>query len=373
MKETFDPNRPYNRTEINKVFERTKAKMHLEAIERGQAKYGDNRALYTDGYTGEELRGGDEYEYDHARSAEEIHTKYKATHSDKEIAQIVNHPSNIIVTKTEINRFKGNKRFEKKLKNKIRVKELGINKGVTKKALILADIKMGIVANKLIGGFFNIIYASFKSLMLLLITFWKLIIIVILIILLFLLIPKLMDCYNNYQTDVIHDNKTELNEVETEPIIDSTVKGIVSEKTLRFAKPLDDLTKSITDISEFNRIVRNENIIPVIGSIFKYNSTEISTDGKNVLKGFVENYNKLENKYSILIEGFTCTIGSIEYNRKLGAKRANNIKTELVSLGIPDNLVNIKPIGKQNFVSTNNAKNDLVINRRSNVTIINAQ
>ena len=69
MKQTFDPNRPYNRTEINKGFDKVKAEMHKEALAKGHAKYKDNKALYQDGYTGEELRGGDAYEYDHGISS----------------------------------------------------------------------------------------------------------------------------------------------------------------------------------------------------------------------------------------------------------------------------------------------------------------
>lgn len=49
MKETFDPNRPYNRTEINKEFDRVKAKMHKKALAKGKAKYVlafKNRALF---------------------------------------------------------------------------------------------------------------------------------------------------------------------------------------------------------------------------------------------------------------------------------------------------------------------------------------
>jgi outer membrane protein OmpA-like peptidoglycan-associated protein len=146
-----------------------------------------------------------------------------------------------------------------------------------------------------------------------------------------------------------------------------------TQSKMSFAKPLDDLTKSVTNITEFNSIVENENIIPVIGSMFEYNSADISNNGKEILAGFVNEYNKLDVPYKILIEGFTCTIGSKESNEKLGEVRADNLKTELNGLGINENLIVIKPIGMENFVSTNSGKNDLVSNRRSNVTIISAE
>lgn len=371
MKETLDQNRPYNRTEIDKAFNKVKAELHEEALERGQAKYNDGRALYKDAYTGKELRGGDAYEYDHARSAEEIHNKYKATHSDEQIAQIVNHRSNIKVTHTDINRSKGKYRFEDKLKNRTRVKELGINVSRTKKVLRLADLNMSRQADKLAGGFLNSISAFFKGLLIILFSFWKLIVIIIVVILLILLCSNLYNWYGENQIDKGSGTKIELNEIDE--ISKNNSEIIKTKNPIQFAQPLDDLTKSVTEISEFNSIVENQNIIPVIGSMFEYNSTSISNSGKAILEGFVNAYDKVDVPVKVLIEGFTCTIGSEEYNKKLGEKRANNLKSQLIDLGVVENRIIVKPIGKQNFVSTNNKNNDLILNRRSNVTIIRAE
>ena len=52
--------RPYHRGEINKAFEKVKAELHAQAI-----KEGNGRAFYIDSYTGQELWGGDAYDYDH--------------------------------------------------------------------------------------------------------------------------------------------------------------------------------------------------------------------------------------------------------------------------------------------------------------------
>lgn len=91
------------------------------------------------------------------------------------------------------------------------------------------------------------------------------------------------------------------------------------------------------------------------------------------MEGFAIEYSKLEFQYRVLIEGFTCTVGSKDSNEKLAEKRADNLKTELTRLGIPENVIIIEPIGMQNFVSTNNENKDLVLNRRSNVTILSIE
>ena len=68
----IDPTRPYRRTEIDKIFTKTKAAMQQAALILG----GDGLALYTDVYTGKTLRGGDAYDYEHLRSSEAVHTQF---------------------------------------------------------------------------------------------------------------------------------------------------------------------------------------------------------------------------------------------------------------------------------------------------------
>ena len=99
--------RPYHRGEINKAFEKVKAELHAEAVQRG-----NGRAFYIDTYTGEQLWGGDTYDYDHIYPSELIHSKYKDQFSDQEIAEIVNIPENIAVTLRGINQSKGKKNPE---------------------------------------------------------------------------------------------------------------------------------------------------------------------------------------------------------------------------------------------------------------------
>ncbi len=103
----IDPNRPYFRTEIDFLFDKRKKLMHNEALIRGLEFDNVKKALFTDCYTGKVLRGGDRYDYEHIIAAEEIFMHYRATHSNEEIAEIVNHPDNVAVTLRTINQYKG--------------------------------------------------------------------------------------------------------------------------------------------------------------------------------------------------------------------------------------------------------------------------
>ena len=112
----IDPTRPYKRIEIDKVFTKIKSSMHDTALIEGKAK-GFESTIYQDCYTGKTLIGGDSYDYEHIRSSEEIHTKYKHTLTDDEIAIVVNCSENVAVTLRSINLSKGNRRMEDWISN----------------------------------------------------------------------------------------------------------------------------------------------------------------------------------------------------------------------------------------------------------------
>lgn len=131
----IDPIRFYRRTEIDKVFTKVKAQMQQAALIRG----GDGLALYTDVYTGKTLRGGDAYDYEHLRSSEEIHSRYKSILTDDQIALIVNCAENVGVTLTFINKSKGKRKMEDWLSNPANIVVNGIDLKLTLANLKKAD------------------------------------------------------------------------------------------------------------------------------------------------------------------------------------------------------------------------------------------
>lgn len=130
-----NPNRPYHRAEIDLLFTKAKAQMHQIALARG----GDGKALYTDCYTGEILRGGDRYDYEHIRPSESIFMAYRDRLSNFEIAEVVNCPENVAVTLRSINQSKGKMRLEDWISNSYNTINHNIDIALAKKAATLAD------------------------------------------------------------------------------------------------------------------------------------------------------------------------------------------------------------------------------------------
>ncbi|MEO7283131.1 hypothetical protein [Gelidibacter sp.] len=110
--------------------------MHQQALARG----GNGIALYTDCYTGETLRGGDRYDYEHIRSSEAVFMLYRDRLTNHEIAEVVNCPDNVSVTLRTINQSKGKMKMEDWLFNSSNVANHGINVALTKNAIAKADI-----------------------------------------------------------------------------------------------------------------------------------------------------------------------------------------------------------------------------------------
>src|SRR5690606_31638612 len=102
------------------------------------------------------------------------------------------------------------------------------------------------------------------------------------------------------------------------------------KQELGFSGPLDTLTNSVLNLNILTHAVENERIIPVVGVLFDYNSESINIYDETFLIEFLRYYSQLDLETRIVIEGFTCNIGSSEYNLNLSKRRANAIKEKLV-------------------------------------------
>jgi hypothetical protein len=140
MESNFNPNLPYCRTEIDEAFKKRKATMQKEALQQGVAYDGKSIALYYDCYTGKMLRGGDRYDYEHIISSESIFMHFRATHTNTQIAEIVNFPKNVSLTLRTINQYKGKYNLQTRiLNNPTKIKEFEIDIQLTKSNLLKAE------------------------------------------------------------------------------------------------------------------------------------------------------------------------------------------------------------------------------------------
>lgn len=107
--------------------------------------------------------------------------------------------------------------------------------------------------------------------------------------------------------------------------------------------------------------------------LFKFNSSELSDDGKQQLDTLVSGNITNAKRYFIAIQGFTDKIGPAEYNLQLSRRRAEAVQTYLVGTkDVPVYRIQIVGLGKDKPVNDQKTKDDRKKNRRVEVTVFSA-
>ena len=94
-------------------------------------------------------------------------------------------------------------------------------------------------------------------------------------------------------------------------------------------------------------------------------------DYKNVLAEFVNYLNQSPAYQSVVVAGYTDSIGSAEYNQKLSERRAQAIKDYLIQVhGIPAEKLAAEGHGPQDPVADNGNFQGRFLNRRVEFRIL---
>lgn len=103
---------------------------------------------------------------------------------------------------------------------------------------------------------------------------------------------------------------------------------------------------------------------------FDYDKAALTADAKKKIQGNVE-WLKARPKTNMQVEGHCDARGSIEYNLSLGERRAQAVKSYMVSLGIAANRLSIISYGKEKPLAKGDSEADYARNRRANFLPLN--
>jgi Outer membrane protein and related peptidoglycan-associated (lipo)proteins len=118
-----------------------------------------------------------------------------------------------------------------------------------------------------------------------------------------------------------------------------------------------------TKVDQFNCPVAGQTIV-LHGVHFAFNSDRLTLNAKTVLNNAVRMMNGAP-KMTVEVAGHTDGIGSAAYNLKLSQKRANAVRSFLISKGISADRLTAKGYGKSEpLVSPERTNKDRAINRR---------
>ncbi len=106
--------------------------------------------------------------------------------------------------------------------------------------------------------------------------------------------------------------------------------------------------------------------IPGLATIhFEYDKAGLSPEARNILAQNAE-FLRSNPNVNLQIEGHCDSRGSIEYNLTLGERRANAVKSYLVSLGISDSRLSVLSYGEEKPMNAGDNESAHAANRRAN-------
>jgi len=98
--------------------------------------------------------------------------------------------------------------------------------------------------------------------------------------------------------------------------------------------------------------------------LFEFNSDQLQPEAMESLKRLVDYLNRPPGFTSLTIEGHTDSVGSAAYNEKLSERRANSVRTALLSLGASQAKVKAIGYGESRPIADNGNFQGRAMNRR---------
>lgn len=120
------------------------------------------------------------------------------------------------------------------------------------------------------------------------------------------------------------------------------------------------------------RAAQSPEKLPINEPIFGFDEAQLPTDAKRDLSQVSEFLQNNPDR-RILVEGFTDSIGSKEYNQALGKRRAEAVAQALQSEGISPDRIIVRGIGEAFPVANNDTATGRRQNRRTEITILNSK
>jgi outer membrane protein OmpA-like peptidoglycan-associated protein len=147
------------------------------------------------------------------------------------------------------------------------------------------------------------------------------------------------------------------NEVENTKVVPLLVEKFQEAPAQTITKAIDEKTPVVTE-KLANEAVYEKELYYGLDSVEpRTDMGEVIVEVKNVLDG--------KSEYIIILRGYTCTIGRLEYNLKLSQKRVEYIKSSIINkLGIKDTFIETYYYGEKDCKFDNTNEMERQKNRR---------
>jgi OmpA-OmpF porin, OOP family len=138
-----------------------------------------------------------------------------------------------------------------------------------------------------------------------------------------------------------------------------------NQKADKLTGDLGELRNTVANLDDYKQVTQAT-------VNFKFNSDKLSDDAKQQLDQMVANQNQYK-RFFIAVEGFTDSIGAVDYNNALSRRRADAVVEYLVAQhNIPIYRVHMVGLGKEKPVDDGKTKEARAKNRRVEVSLFSA-
>jgi outer membrane protein OmpA-like peptidoglycan-associated protein len=139
----------------------------------------------------------------------------------------------------------------------------------------------------------------------------------------------------------------------------------------RAEKTKAETDQLLKEFSELNAQQTERGLVLTMGDVlFAFGQSTLLSGGiRNVEK--VADFLQKNPTRNILVEGYTDSVGSDDFNLALSEKRADAVKKQLVAKGVSQDRITTKGYGKQFPVASNDSAGGRQLNRRVEVLILN--
>jgi outer membrane protein OmpA-like peptidoglycan-associated protein len=127
----------------------------------------------------------------------------------------------------------------------------------------------------------------------------------------------------------------------------------------------------LKEMTELKARQTERGIVLTIGDVlFATGKADITSGAKRSMDKLAE-FLKAQPARNVVIEGYTDSVGSDNYNLELSEKRAESAKNELVERGVAAERITTRGFGKRDPVASNDSPEGRKLNRRVEVIILN--
>jgi outer membrane protein OmpA-like peptidoglycan-associated protein len=177
--------------------------------------------------------------------------------------------------------------------------------------------------------------------------------------------------YQTTQGEIIERTRADLTRARTEKADAAAAADLAAAQQARMdaEKRADDAQAKLAEVAKLKEEARGL-VITLSGSVvFASNQASILPAAQSRLNQVSEALLSTDSRRNLVVEGHTDSIGSEAYNMQLSQRRADSVRSYLISRGYPADMIEARGIGEVRPIASNSSPDGRSNNRRVEIIV----